>query len=95
MLTALAADNGYKVIIYLTGTKNNLQNQTSSRLRSDLGIEDDSSMRYRVIDDLTDSRTFRMSLSYPGVVLLVPILKHYQHINNLADLCGDFQTRSF
>ena len=94
MLTALAADNGYKVIIYLTGTKNNLQNQTAGRLRKDLEIEDSSIMRYRVIDDLTDSRSFRMFLSYPGVVLLVPILKHYSHINLLTELCKDSQTRS-
>lgn len=94
-LTALAADNGYKVVIYLTGTKNNLQDQTSKRLRKDLGIDESSVMRYRVIEDLNDSRTFRMFLSHPNVVLLVPILKHYKHINDLASLCGDFQTRSF
>lgn len=94
MLTALAADNGYKVIIYLTGTKNNLQNQTAGRLRTDLGIEDLSTMRYSVVDDLTDSRSFRMFLSYPGVVLLVPILKHYSHIESLTELCKDPQTKS-
>lgn len=94
-LTALAADNGYKVIIYLTGTKNNLQGQTSARLRKDLGIDDSSVMRYRVIDDLTDSRSFRMFLSHPKVVVLVPILKHYKHISDLAALCGDLQNRSF
>ena len=94
-LTALAADNGYKVVIYLTGTKNNLQDQTSKRLRKDLGIDESSVMRYRVIEDLNDSRTFRMFLSHPDIVLLVPILKHYKHINDLANLCGDFQTRSF
>ncbi len=28
VLSALAADNGYRIIVYLTGTKTNLQNQT-------------------------------------------------------------------
>ena len=44
-LTALAADNGYRVIIYLTGTKTNLQEQTSSRLRKDLDVEETDTYR--------------------------------------------------
>ena len=35
-VTALAKDNGYRVIIYLAGTKNNLLDQTQKRLRKDL-----------------------------------------------------------
>ena len=35
-LTALALDNGYRVVIYLAGTKNNLLDQTSKRLKKDL-----------------------------------------------------------
>lgn len=35
-LTALALDNGYRIIIYLAGTKNNLLEQTSKRLKKDL-----------------------------------------------------------
>ncbi len=35
-LTALAADNNWRIVIYLTGTKTNLKEQTSSRLRQDL-----------------------------------------------------------
>ena len=35
-LTALALDNGYRVIVYLAGTKNNLLEQTTKRLRKDL-----------------------------------------------------------
>ena len=35
-LTALALDNGYRVIVFLAGTKNNLLDQTSKRLRKDL-----------------------------------------------------------
>lgn len=93
-LTALAADNGYKIIIYLTGTKNNLQGQTSARLRKDLGLDDASVMRYRVIDDLSDSRSFRMFLAHSGIVLLIPILKHHKHIGDLATLCEDTQNKS-
>jgi len=35
-LSALASDNGYRVIIYFAGNKNNLLDQTTKRLRKDL-----------------------------------------------------------
>ena len=35
-LSALAHDNGFRVIIYFAGTKNNLLAQTTKRLRKDL-----------------------------------------------------------
>ena len=38
-LTTLAADNGFKVIIYFAGIKNNLLTQTTNRLKKDLSID--------------------------------------------------------
>lgn len=35
-LSALAKDNGYRLIVYLAGTKKNLVEQTTDRLRKDL-----------------------------------------------------------
>jgi hypothetical protein len=87
-LTALAADNGYRMIIYLTGTKNNLQNQTAERLQNDLKV--DESDTYIIVD--TNENTvaiedyIRNILETGPEVLLFPILKHYQHINRLADV---------
>ena len=36
LLSALAHDNGFRVIIYFTGNKNNLLDQTTERLKKDL-----------------------------------------------------------
>ena len=46
-VTALAKDNGYRVIIYLAGTKNNLMDQTSKRLRKDRSEEHTSELQSR------------------------------------------------
>lgn len=88
-LTALAADNGYRIVVYLTGTKNNLQDQTSKRLRKDLDVQSaDSSY---IIVSMEDSDTgieslVKNILSHSDEVLLFPILKHYLHINYLASI---------
>lgn len=40
-LTALAHDNGYGLVVIIAGTKNNLIDQTVSRIQNDLGIHED------------------------------------------------------
>ena len=90
VLSALAADNGYRIIIYLTGTKTNLQGQTYRRLRNDLlggnrfgdyKIFDDNLRNYHI--DINRVKNF---IDLGDCVLLFPILKHYQHISELADI---------
>lgn len=89
-LTALASDNGYRVIIYLAGTKNNLLDQTSKRLKKDLiDIQQGNNNHYKIhpnpmpadVDDIVGHID---SSSKP--VILIPVLKQYQHIDNLTDL---------
>ena len=46
-LSTLAVDNGFRVIIYLTGTKNNLLAQTTKRLIKDLLIATDNRKYYK------------------------------------------------
>lgn len=86
-LTALAADNGYRIIIYLTGTKTNLEKQTSTRLSSDL--ETDTSDTFNLMSGIDDNFTLDTSiknyLTLTDEVILIPILKHYKHIQRLAD----------
>lgn len=86
-LTALAADNGYRVVIYLTGTKTNLEKQTSERLASDL--DTDSSDVYNLMADIDNNymldNNLKNFLSLTPEVILIPILKHYKHIQKLAD----------
>ena len=88
MLTALAADNGYKVIIYLTGTKLNLQDQTSERLKKDLDLLDFENNKYMMIDTL-DVRRMKAFLKFEDSVLLIPIMKHPKHISDLVTLLKD------
>ena len=79
-LTALAADNGYRVIIYLTGTKANLLQQTTNRLRQDLNV--DGGDTYRLYTDIEESVSISNNaknfLNMTDEVLLFPILKKLQ-----------------
>jgi len=92
-LTALAKDNGYRMIIYLAGTKNNLLDQTSKRLRKDLiGPDGKFNDFYKIhpnpttadIDDIIGNLE---SINKP--IVLIPILKHYDHILKVRDILND------
>ena len=90
VLSALAADNGFKIIIYLTGTKTNLQKQTYDRLKSNFRIDGDYTS-FTLFEDclensLPDISRIRNFILLDGCVLMFPILKHYQHIGTLADI---------
>lgn len=96
-LTALAADNGYRMIIYLTGTKTNLEKQTSDRLASDL--DTDSSDVYNLMSGIDYNFTLDTSIKnfliHTDDVILIPILKHYKHIQRLADTFASPTLKSF
>lgn len=89
-VTALAKDNGYRVIIYLAGTKNNLLDQTQKRLRKDLiGNNGANSDYYKIhsnptLADLDDIIGNLESTDKP--IVLLPILKHYDHILKVRDI---------
>lgn len=90
VLSALAADNGFKIIIYLTGTKTNLQKQTYDRLKQNFRVDGDFTS-FTLFEDclensVTDINRIRNFILLDGCVLLFPILKHYQHIGTLADI---------
>lgn len=89
-LTALAHDNGYRVVVYLAGTKLNLCKQTSERLDRDLiksGTQNNSA--YKVHKDPTIEETEdivgHLSMSSKPTVL-IPILKHHDHIHKLTEV---------
>lgn len=95
-LTALALDNGYRMVVYLAGTKNNLLDQTSKRLEKDL-IRKDFINRdfYKLHKDPkrndTEQIIGHLELSSKPLIL-IPILKHYVHIDELTEL---FQSGEF
>lgn len=87
-LTALAHDNGYRVVVYLAGTKLNLCKQTSERLEKDLiKTAAKNNSAYKVHKDPTIEETEdivgHLCMSTKPTVL-IPILKHYEHIQNLT-----------
>ncbi len=89
-LSALALDNGYRIIVYLAGTKNNLLEQTSKRLKKDLiSVRPKNSSVYKIRENPTekniDDIVGPLKLSDKPIVL-IPILKHYDHIQKLTDV---------
>ena len=94
-LTALALDNNYRVIVYLAGTKNNLLDQTVQRLRKDLiGSGSSYCDMYKIhsnptANDADDLLGHLESMDKP--ILLIPILKHYDHINKLAAIFNSME----
>lgn len=86
-LTAMARDNGYRLIFYLAGIANNLYEQTYDRLRGDLFDRD--SHHYRMIkeDGQMAKNIQNAMLLSKKPIMLVPILKHHGHINKLAKVC--------
>lgn len=88
-LTALAADNNWRIIIYLTGTKTNLKEQTSSRLRSDLLFDENEYYKIFADTNISDRNRIKNFIEMGEEVLLFPILKHYKHINSLAQIFED------
>ena len=92
-VTALAKDNGYRVIIYLAGTKNNLLDQTSKRLRKDLiGKNGANNDFYKIhsnptIADVDDIIGNLESIEKP--IVLIPILKHYDHILKVRQIVNN------
>ena len=89
-LTALAKDNGYRIVVFLAGTKNNLLSQTSNRLRKDLigdvvANNDIFKIHVNPTTDSKDDIIGHIQLSDKPIILL-PILKHYKQINKLSEL---------
>lgn len=89
-LTALALDNGYRLIVYLAGTKNNLLEQTTKRLKKDLiDIKHSNNNVYKIHSNPTMNESEdiigHIGSSY-NPIILIPVLKQYKHINDLTNL---------
>ena len=96
-LTALALDNGYRIVVYLAGSKNNLRDQTADRLNEDLvDINGDNRDFYKIYVDPDSSKLDQivghLGMDNPKPIILIPILKHYKHIIKLTEL---FESEDF
>ncbi len=88
-LSALASDNGYRIIIYFAGNKNNLLDQTTKRLDKDLINEGKNSKWYKIhsnpsINDLNRIANELQMSTNPTI--LITVLKQHLHIKELTDI---------
>ena len=98
-LSTMAIDNGFRVIIYLTGTKNNLLEQTTKRLRKDLLIGSDNRKHYKVFqnpvsDDNSTNGIERALKLKNKPAILITILKRENYINELSKLFSSNDIKS-
>jgi hypothetical protein len=90
-LTALALDNGFRIVIYFAGIKNNLLEQTTKRLKKDLLTESENSRYYKVYqsptvaDDIHTKIQQALKLNHKPAILIT-VLKHYKHISELGKI---------
>ncbi|MCY4538157.1 MAG: alpha-1,4 polygalactosaminidase [Chloroflexi bacterium] len=97
-VTTLARDNGYRIVIVVTGTSIPLTDQSIKRLRSDLRLDDrpDRKWWFRRNPQVGDSlREIKARLDdwnddFVPVDLrqtvLIAVMKHHRHLENLTDL---------
>lgn len=96
-LSAMANDNGFRVIIYFAGTKNNLLSQTTKRLRKDLINQSENSAYYKLHENPTieESQRIRNELKITTKpTILITVLKHYKYINHLAEIFNSAQLKN-
>lgn len=94
---ALARDNNYGLVIVLVGTKNNLRDQSEDRLKKDLGIQEGENW-YHFSNPGTSKKTqvsdrIAAWLRQPTKkkAVLITVLKHGGHLENLAQLLKKIQ----
>lgn len=99
-VASLACDNAFQIIIVIAGSSNSLLDQSTSRLRQDLRLDEpDRQRRWRLFKNPSaDSFTLQaMRDALNGwrdpdtprefkITILVTVLKHHQRLKNLADV---------
>ncbi len=96
-LSAMANDNGFRVIVYFAGTKTNLLTQTTKRLRKDLINNGANNQFYKLHENpsLEEAQRIRNELQISTKpAILITVLKHYKYINALADIFNSQQVKN-
>jgi len=98
-LSTLAFDNGFRAIIYLAGTKNNLLEQTTNRLKDDLLTGSVNRRKYKVyqnplIEDNSINEVHNALKLKRKPAILITILKKGKYINELMRLFSSHEIRS-
>ena len=88
-LSALAAQNGFNVIIVIAGTTTSLVDQTHTRLAEDLDINVSSEVSWKTYKNPTrEDRNHIIGDLKPGIlnnnpVILITVMKNTSHLKNL------------
>jgi hypothetical protein len=99
MVSALARDNGYPVVVVIAGTSVPLFRQSEERLKADLGLRERFDRKWRHISNpgpaaLSIVKPLLEEWDDPTVpteekqTLLVTVMKHHQHLASLNALLG-------
>ncbi|MBU3714202.1 MAG: endonuclease, partial [Ferruginibacter sp.] len=97
-LTALALDNGFRIVIYFAGIKVNLLEQTTKRLKKDLHTDGDNARFYKVYQSPSVSENVHgkiqsaLRLNHKPAILIT-VLKHYKHIEELTKIFKTAEVR--
>lgn len=86
-LTALAIDNGYRIVIILAGNKKNLLNQSTKRLKRQLGNSNNEVAFLTTSDRIQSIKGDYISrLIEVGKSVIITVLKHQDHIDHLSEV---------
>lgn len=97
-LTALAIDNGFRIIIYFAGIKINLLEQTTNRLKKDLLTDSSNSRFFKVYPSPTIKDNVHLKIKSALLLnhkpaILITVLKHYKHISELTKIFETFEVK--
>ena len=97
-LSALAIDNGFRIIIYLAGIKNNLLEQTTKRLKKDLLTDTDNNRFFRVyqspniLENIHTKIARNLNLANKPAILIT-ILKRFDSIDSLTKVFESMEVK--
>jgi hypothetical protein len=98
---SLARDNGYGIVIVLSGTKNNLREQSEERLTKDLGIDEGDDAWYHLSNPSTDPQGTQIESKLTAWrkqpqkkrAVLITVLKQWERLEKLAGLLSGLQIK--
>lgn len=100
-LIALAVDNGYKIIIVISGTTTELSKQTYDRLSNDLDIDNNAKLKIEsnltdehIVQNTIDNWTDKKAPDMFKEILLVTVLKNHSHLKKILKIFTDINTNN-
>ena len=99
-VAALARDNGYRLIIVITGITNNLFKQSNDRLEKDLRLGERTDRKWQFLSNPKARADIKQRIAtalqredeLPGVtkqIVLITVMKNRTHLMNLIKLLSD------